>query len=90
VVKLVSTRTAVRITIHLRIRETRVATEDTEATATERAVKPVNLVKASAMMASVEPTSSSSRLRVRSVPKRSRIKAGLRSLVSLRQEEKSR
>ena len=85
----VSTRTALRITIHLRIRETRVATEDTEATATEEAVS-IDLVKASTMMASVEPKSSSSRLRVRSVPKRSRIKAGLRSAASLRLEEKSR
>jgi hypothetical protein len=92
VVMVVSTRTERRTTIHPRTRETRVATEVTVAMATPRVAKPVELAtaKASTMMASVEPTSSSSRLRLRMVLKRSKIKAGLSTLVSLRLEKNSR
>lgn len=98
VVRVVSTRTPTRTTTHLRIRETRVATVDTAAMAlvssVVSAVKVASLVASKAvtskMMASVEPESLSSRLRLKSVPKRSKMPANSSSRVSLRPAVKSR
>ena len=85
-----STRTAPRTTMYLRIRETRVATEDTVAMAmaavaqVNSAAKMLPTATAMAMMASVTPTSLSSKLRLRMVLKRLRITAKLNTAVSSR------
>ena len=84
-----STRTAPRTTMYLRIREIRVATEDTVAMAMANMAQvnsEANTVTATTitMMASVTPTSLSSKLRLRMVLKRLKITASSSIAVSLR------